>query len=66
MSFLQPVTVGDEVSLYAVLVSEGRSSMKIKVEAWRRPRESEATCQVTEATFTFVAIGEDGKSRPLP
>jgi acyl-CoA thioesterase YciA len=66
MSFLQPVTVGDEVSLYAVLVSEGRSSMKIKVEAWRRAREGETTCQVTAATFTFVAIGEDKRPRALP
>jgi acyl-CoA thioesterase YciA len=66
MSFISPVSVGDEVSLYAVLVSEGRTSMKIKVEAWRRAREGEEVRQVTEATFTFVAIGEDGKSRALP
>ena len=66
MSFISPVSVGDEVSLYAVLVGEGRTSMKIRVEAWRRPREREETAQVTEATFTFVAIGEDGKSRQLP
>ncbi len=37
ISFLRPVQVGDEVSLYAQLVSRGRSSMKIHVEAWRRP-----------------------------
>ena len=66
MAFISPVSVGDEVSLYAILIGEGRTSMKIRVHAWRRPRESEATCQVTEAVFTFVAIGEDGKSRPLP
>jgi acyl-CoA thioesterase YciA len=66
MSFLKPVAVGDEVSLYAELVSEGRSSMKIRVEAWRRPREAEDSQKVTEAKFTFVALGPDGKSRPLP
>jgi acyl-CoA thioesterase YciA len=66
MSFLQPVAVGDEVSLYAVLIGEGRSSVKIRVEAWRRDRAAEHTQKVTEAVFTFVAIGEDGKSRPLP
>ena len=66
MAFISPVSVGDEVSLYAVLIASGRTSMKIKVEAWRRAREAEHTTRVTEATFTFVAIGEDGKSRPLP
>ncbi len=66
MSFLSPVTVGDEVSLYAALESEGRTSMKIHVEAWRRVRSSDETQKVTDATFTFVAIGPDGKSRALP
>ena len=34
MSFLRPVNVGDIVTCYAKLVSIGRSSMKIGVEAW--------------------------------
>jgi acyl-CoA thioesterase YciA len=66
LTFVSPVQVGDEVSLYASLVKTGRSSMRIHVEAWRRPRHSEESRKVTEADFTFVAIGEDGKSRPLP
>lgn len=66
MSFLQPVMVGDEVSFYADLIGEGRSSMKIHVEAWRRAREFEETAKVTEATFTYVAIGEDRRPRALP
>lgn len=66
LSFVSPVHIGDEVSLYARLVETGRSSMKIQVEAWRRPRHSEEVQKVTEATFTFVALGDDGKSRPLP
>lgn len=66
VTFVSPVQVGDEVSLYAELIETGRTSMKIKVEAWRRPRHSEENQKVTEAIFTFVALGEDGKSRPLP
>ena len=66
MSFLSPVAVGDEVSLYAHLEAEGRTSMKIHVEAWRRARSGDDSLKVTEATFTFVAIGLDGKSRALP
>jgi acyl-CoA thioesterase YciA len=66
MTFLSPVYVGDEVSLYASLVSEGRTSMRIKVEAWRRHREEEAVNRVTEAVFTFVALGKDRRPTPLP
>jgi acyl-CoA thioesterase YciA len=66
MSFLSPVFVGDEVSLYGRLLSEGRTSMRIAVEAWRRGRDGDATEKVTEATFTLVAIDGDRRSRPLP
>ncbi len=66
MTFLSPVYVGDEVSLYAQLLSEGRTSMRIKVEAWRRYREEEAMNKVTEAIFAFVAIGKDRRPTPLP
>ena len=66
LTFLSPVHVGDEVSLYADIVHTGRSSLGIHVEAWRRPREREECIKVTEAKFTFVAIGDDGKSRALP
>jgi acyl-CoA thioesterase YciA len=63
MSFLSPVFVGDEVSIYARLAERGRTSMKIAVAAWRRSRESEQTIKVTEALFTFVAI-DDVTRRP--
>lgn len=66
IQFHKPVKVGDEVSLYGELLRVGRTSMQIAVEAWRRPRESEGTELVTKATFTFVALDEEGKSRPVP
>ncbi len=66
MTFHSPVFVGDEVSLYARITKIGRSSMHIEVEAWRRARDSEATNKVAHATFTFVAIDDDRRSRPLP
>ena len=66
MAFLSPVHVGDEVSLYARMQSIGRTSMKILVEAWRRPRHAFDSVQVTKALFTFVAIDDDGRPRPVP
>lgn len=66
MQFHKPVKVGDEVSLYAQLLKVGRSSMKIEVRAWHRPRYGEDSEQVTSAVFTFVAIDESGQPRPVP
>lgn len=66
MSFLRPVIVGDEVSVFATLNSVGRTSMKIAVEAWRRARHDDRSYRVTQATFTFVAIGEDRQPRSVP
>jgi acyl-CoA thioesterase YciA len=66
MTFISPVLVGDEVSFYGEVVSTGRTSLKIHIEAWRRKREDDLAIMVTEATFTFVAIGEDRRPRELP
>lgn len=66
MSFLKPVFVGDEVSLYGTLLKTGRTSITVAVEAWRRERFSEECTKVTEATFVFVAIDEQRQPRPVP
>jgi len=65
MQFLEPVKVGDEVSVYCEIHTVGRTSMTIDVEAWRRARHAEQPIRVTEAKFTFVAIDEDGRPRPV-
>ncbi len=65
MQFLRPVKVGDEVTLYATLKNVGRSSMRIHVDAWARPRYSEKAAKVTDADFVFVALDETGAPRPV-
>jgi acyl-CoA thioesterase YciA len=66
MQFHAPVSVGDEVSVYATLIRAGRTSMTIDVEAWRRHRHETQMVKVTEACFTFVAIDSERKPRPVP
>jgi acyl-CoA thioesterase YciA len=66
MTFLQPVRIGDELTVYADLVKTGRTSITIEVEAWRRPRTAEERTQVTHARFVFVAIDAQGRPRPVP
>ena len=65
-TFLKPVHVGDEVTVYAIIQSVGRTSIKLKVSAWRRPRDGEQHTQVTEALFTFVAIDDERRPRAVP
>ena len=66
MTFLRPVFVGDEVSLYANVTKVGRTSMQVHVEAWRRNREDEYQERVTEALFTFVALDDTRRPRVVP
>ncbi len=66
MSFIRPVKIGDEVSVYAALIGTGRTSMKVRIEAWRRDRQGEEEKIVTKAVFTFVAIDDVGRPRILP
>ena len=63
--FHEPVSVGDEVSVYGEIVKIGRSSMTIAVEAWRRHRHEDLAVKVTEATFTFVAVDTNNRPRPV-
>ena len=66
IEFLQPVFVGDVLSLYAQAVKVGRSSMTIKVRvAARRRHDPEQIVSVTEAEVVFVALGEDNKPAPI-
>ncbi|MDI6624208.1 MAG: acyl-CoA thioesterase [Brevundimonas sp.] len=68
MVFHQPVSVGDEVSIYATVVKAGRTSIRVHVEAWKRSRNGAdaGAMRVTEGVFTYVAIGDDRKPRVLP
>ncbi len=66
MQFIRPVKVGDVLCVYTEVEHVGRSSMRIHVEAWARRFMTHVREKVTDATFTFVAIGDDGKPRPIP
>lgn len=65
MVFLAPVKVGDEVSVYCRIEKVGRTSLSIAVEAWRRHRHEEDEVKVTAATFTFVAVDDNGRPRAV-
>jgi acyl-CoA thioesterase YciA len=66
MKFIRSVRVGDVLEVYPAVEHIGRTSMKIHVEAWARRFQTHVQEKVTDATFTFVAIDEAGKPRPIP
>ena len=66
MTFIRPVWVGDVLEVYTEVTSVGRTSMKIHIEAWARRFRTEIHEKVTDANFTFVAIDDNGKPRPIP
>ena len=66
MQFIRPVRVGDVLEVFTYVESIGRTSMKIHVEAWARRFQTHIQEKVTDAIFTFVAIDEAGRPRPIP
>jgi acyl-CoA thioesterase YciA len=66
MTFIRPMRVGDVLEVYTELEKVGRTSMRIHIEAWARRFKTHFREKVTDGTFTFVAIGEDGRPRPIP
>jgi acyl-CoA thioesterase YciA len=66
MTFIRPVKVGDVLCVYTSLDHVGRTSMKIHVEAWARRFHTHEREKVTDAHFTYVAIDDSGRPRPVP
>ena len=65
--FHKPVNVGDVLCCYAEVVRVGITSIAIRIEAWAlRQRVRNRRVKVTEGIFTFVALDEAGKKRPVP
>ncbi len=66
MRFHQPISIGDLVTCYATVASTGTTSISVKVETWVKRRRTAHQVKVTEGTFVYVAIDENGAKRALP
>jgi acyl-CoA thioesterase YciA len=66
IKFPGAMAVGDELSVYVEELKQGRTSLRLKAEAVGRQRDSDAETVVAEGEFTFVALDEQGKPRPIP
>ena len=63
--FKHPVLIGDLVSFYAEVARIGRTSITVNVEVYAERGIHREVVKVTEATLTYVAVGDDRKPRPV-
>jgi acyl-CoA thioesterase YciA len=66
MTFVEPIKVGDMVSIYGEVQKVGRTSITIDLETVVQRRTGTTDIRVTHGTFVFVAIDEEGKPRAVP
>lgn len=63
--FMQPVKIGDAVCFYTDVKRIGRTSVTLDVEVWVLRNGCDGRIKVTQAEFTFVAVGDDGRPRRI-
>lgn len=66
IQFHHPVRVGDCVECYSYIEKVGRTSIRVKVEAFVDPLDTNERLKVTEGYFVFVAIDKNRKPIPVP
>lgn len=66
MEFIAPILLRDIISVYASVERRGRTSMGIRIEVIATRERGQQEVKVTEGLFTFVALDENHKPRPLP
>ena len=65
VKFPGAMAVGDELSVYVELLSQGRTSLKLRAEAVARTRDGDGEKLVAEGEFTFVALDSNDKPRAV-
>ena len=65
MTFRKPVYVGDVVTIHTGLIKVGNTSISVHVQAWVQRRNETNTILVTDGNFTYVAIDDAGRPRPV-
>lgn len=66
MTFVEPIKVGDMVSIYGKVAKIGRTSITVALETMVQRRHEQVDIRVTHGTYVFVAIDDNGKPRPVP
>jgi acyl-CoA thioesterase YciA len=65
MEFIAPIHLRDVISVFAEVERVGRTSMAIRIEVIATRDRGATDIKVTEALFTFVALDEQHRPRPI-
>jgi acyl-CoA thioesterase YciA len=66
MEFIAPILLGDLISVYAKVERRGRTSVAIRLDVIAGRDRGQTEVKVTSGVFTFVALDENHRPRPLP
>ena len=66
MKFITPILLGDVVSVYAHEERRGRTSLAIRIDVVATRGAEQEQVDLTSGLFTFVALDENHRPRPLP
>ena len=65
MEFLAPIHLRDVISVYAEVAKVGRTSMQIRIEVIATRDRGATDIKVTDGLFTFVALDDQHRPRPV-
>lgn len=65
MEFIAPIHLRDLISVYAEVERVGRTSMGVRIEVVASRDRGATEVKVTEGLFTFVALDEENRPRPV-
>ncbi len=65
MEFIAPIHLRDVISVFAEVERVGRTSMAIRIEVMATRDRGVTDIKVTEGLFTFVALDEQHRPRPV-
>lgn len=65
MEFIAPIELRDLISVYAEVERVGRTSIGIRIEVMAERDRGQTMVKVTEGLFTFVALDEHHRPRPV-
>ena len=65
MQFLAPILLRDIISVYAEVERVGRTSIAIRIDVIATRGRGEQEVRVTSGLFTFVALDENHRPRPI-
>lgn len=66
MAFIAPILLQDLISIYATIERRGRTSIAIRLDVVASRDRGQSEVAVTSGVFTFVALDENHRPRPLP